>query len=334
MPNVPNLHRRKRKNPSSLFHLTFTLNRIIVNDMKKYILYFGLFIICFSLSYWATNRYLNPIPKIIHYVWLGKGPMPKDALRALASWEKYAPDYKVMRWDETNCPFETSLYAHKTYVDKKYAFTSDFCRYYALYHHGGLYLDTDQELTKPLDSFFIRDAPLVLTYEHNNSIASSFIAMKKNHPLARQILDYFMSSQTQYINGPQITTDSLLKIYPNFALNGLFLSTAEMTVYPANETTFNFGGPENFAIHRYDASSTSLKKGSYHFVFSKTFLNQHAICVVNGENNDFLIPIRDSFAYLRSNTKVGRLCTQTDDAICIEFTPNQPVFLKKCPSKE
>ena len=34
----------------------------------------------------------NKIPKVIHYVWVGKSPKPKDILKCLKTWPKYLQD--------------------------------------------------------------------------------------------------------------------------------------------------------------------------------------------------------------------------------------------------
>ncbi len=91
------------------------------------------------------------IPKIIHYCWFGGKKMPKSAERCIESWKKYCPDYEIRRWDETNFNFNENLFVRQAYLNKKYAFVSDFARFKVLQNIGGIYLDTDVELIKPLD---------------------------------------------------------------------------------------------------------------------------------------------------------------------------------------
>ena len=42
------------------------------------------------------------IPKTIHYCWFGKNPKPELVLKCLASWRKFAPDYKIIELNEDN----------------------------------------------------------------------------------------------------------------------------------------------------------------------------------------------------------------------------------------
>ena len=91
------------------------------------------------------------IPKIIHYIWIGGNPEPDILKKCKKSWKKYCPDYEIKRWDESNLDVNEIAYTKEAYEAKKYAFVSDYFRYKILYNEGGIYLDIDVELLKPLD---------------------------------------------------------------------------------------------------------------------------------------------------------------------------------------
>ena len=61
------------------------------------------------------------------------------------------PDYKIMRWDESNFDLEKFPLAKYACEVKKYALASDVCRYNVLTQFGGIYLDTDVEVFKRFD---------------------------------------------------------------------------------------------------------------------------------------------------------------------------------------
>ncbi|MBQ7300538.1 MAG: glycosyl transferase [Clostridia bacterium] len=93
------------------------------------------------------------IPKTIHYCWFGGNPKPKLAEKCIKSWKKYCPDYEIIEWNEDNfdissCP----LYVRQAYELKKWPFVTDYVRLKVVYDHGGIYMDTDVELKKSLDS--------------------------------------------------------------------------------------------------------------------------------------------------------------------------------------
>ena len=91
------------------------------------------------------------IPKIIHYCWFGVNPLPPLAEKCIASWRKFLPDYEVRVWNEDNFDVNMIPYIAEAYRLGKYAFVSDYARFWILYKYGGLYFDTDVEVIRPMD---------------------------------------------------------------------------------------------------------------------------------------------------------------------------------------
>ena len=99
------------------------------------------------------------IPKIIHYCWFGHNPKPKLAQKCIKSWKKYCPDYEIIEWNEDNYDLSSApLYVRQAYEAKKWAFVTDYIRLQVVYENGGIYMDTDVELKKPLDPLLDRAA--------------------------------------------------------------------------------------------------------------------------------------------------------------------------------
>lgn len=100
------------------------------------------------------------IPKVIHYCWFGGNPLPPLAQKCIASWKRFLPDYEIKEWNETNFDVNTIPYTQDAYAAKKYAFVSDYARFWILYHYGGIYFDTDVEVIKSLDKI-IKEGPFM-----------------------------------------------------------------------------------------------------------------------------------------------------------------------------
>jgi hypothetical protein len=96
------------------------------------------------------------IPKIIHYCWFGRNPLPKSAVKCINSWRKFFPDYEIKEWNEDNFDVNSIPYTAEAYQARKYAFVSDYARFWILYHFGGIYFDTDVEVIKPMDDIIER----------------------------------------------------------------------------------------------------------------------------------------------------------------------------------
>jgi hypothetical protein len=92
------------------------------------------------------------IPKVIHYCWFGGKPLPRLAKKCIASWERLCPDFEIRRWDESNFDVRQVPFIASAYSASAWAFVSDWARLKIVYDEGGVYLDTDVKLLKPLDS--------------------------------------------------------------------------------------------------------------------------------------------------------------------------------------
>jgi len=100
--------------------------------------------------------------------------MPELALKCLESWKKHLPDYVIKEWNEDNFDLDAYPYAREAYDNRKFAFVTDIVRLYALYHEGGIYMDTDVEVLKPLDTFLKYDA--VSGFESKTQIPTGLMA--------------------------------------------------------------------------------------------------------------------------------------------------------------
>lgn len=98
------------------------------------------------------------IPKVVHYCWFGSNQLPDDAKKCIESWKKFFPEYEIKEWNERNFDVNCCDYVKEAYAAKKWAFVSDYARFWILYHEGGLYFDTDVEVIKDMSNIIAQGA--------------------------------------------------------------------------------------------------------------------------------------------------------------------------------
>ncbi|MFS1001603.1 glycosyltransferase family 32 protein [Enterococcus casseliflavus] len=125
------------------------------------------------------------IPKKIHYCWFGNQPLPESVQKCIDSWIKFCPDYEIIRWDETNYDVKKNPYIAEAYDSGKYAFVSDYARLDIIYEYGGVYLDTDVELLRNLDSLLGYEAFFGLEMPGRIATGLGFGA-KKGHGIIKE----------------------------------------------------------------------------------------------------------------------------------------------------
>ena len=138
------------------------------------------------------------IPKIIHYCWFGGNPLPKTAIRYIETWKKYNPDYIIKEWNENNFDIHCCRYVEEAYNAKKWAFVSDYARFFALYKEGGIYLDTDIEVLKPFDDLLNCGAFWGFGWE---TLTLPVFGASKGLECYKKIIDYYNTRLFVKLNG-------------------------------------------------------------------------------------------------------------------------------------
>lgn len=145
------------------------------------------------------------IPKVIHYCWFGNNKKPDLIKKCIESWEKYCPDYEIIEWNEDNFNINSVSYVKKAYMDKKYAFVSDYVRLYAVYTCGGIYLDTDVLLHNRIDGLLNYNCWLASDDVRYINTGLGFGA-EKNNKLIKEIMDPY--NYYDYPSGTNVTRDT------------------------------------------------------------------------------------------------------------------------------
>ena len=210
------------------------------------------------------------IPKVIHYCWFGGNPLPKSAIKCINSWKKYCPDYQIVQWDESNFDIHCNEYCEKMVAKKKWAFLSDYVRLKVIYENGGIYMDTDVQVIKPLD-YLLGRGPY-MGFENTGRVATGLgFAAEARNPIIQENMEYY-EKLTDFDNlksCPFITTEILEKhgltsdVTQIQSVDGIFIYPEEY-LCPKNERTGLTNVTKNsVSIHQFDASwfEESWKEG-------------------------------------------------------------------------
>ncbi len=187
------------------------------------------------------------IPKIIHYCWFGRTPLPKLARKCIRSWRKYLPDYEIREWNEDNFDVHGIPYTKEAYEAGKYAFVSDYARFWILYRYGGVYFDTDVEVIRPLDDIIAKGPFMGFGRDPDERDRERIglgvnpglgIASNPGHGLLKELLDLY--SSLHYISDDGSHDPRTIVYYTSRLLEGKGLEyrkgiqqVAGMTIYPA-----------------------------------------------------------------------------------------------------
>ncbi len=204
------------------------------------------------------------IPKKIHYCWFGLGPLPESAKKCITTWRQYCPDYEIVEWNESNFDVGCCEYVREAYEAKKWAFVSDVARLYALVNYGGIYLDTDVELIKPLDDFLSYEA--FSAFETKDRIAAAVMACVKGHPLFTEFLDEYLDSRFVNKDGSYDITPNVCRITNTCMKYGLTLDNSLQTINGFTLFPSDYFYPEDFVTRAINVTDNT--HGIHHYVGS------------------------------------------------------------------
>lgn len=145
----------------------------------------------------ALDHYTDPIPKIIHQIWLGS-EVPEKLTAWRESWQKFNPDWECHLWEDGS----EKIILDSNRLDIFYSITnmgqrSDFLRYHILNHFGGIYVDTDFECLKSFDTLSYLSFFTGVGYPRRPELYIGLIASIPHHP----IIENIVSSMTEIRQG-------------------------------------------------------------------------------------------------------------------------------------
>ncbi|KPG71255.1 MULTISPECIES: glycosyltransferase family 32 protein [unclassified Enterococcus] len=169
------------------------------------------------------------IPKKIHYCWFGGNPLGEQEKKYMDSWRKYCPDYEIKRWDESTIDLSKfGSYLKEAYEQEEWAFVSDVVRLYALVTEGGIYMDTDIEVVKPLDELLQLDA--FMGFEIETKISTGIIGAAPHQSFMEEWLEDYDGRAFVRAEKTEDVVTNVIRVTALLQKHGLQLNNEKQTI--------------------------------------------------------------------------------------------------------
>ncbi|MCB1084656.1 MAG: hypothetical protein KDK60_00985, partial [Chlamydiia bacterium] len=193
------------------------------------------------------------IPKVMHFIWVGPNPFPKESIENIDSWVEHHPEWKFKFWTDRLRPlpnkkmelhlisdFSFKELKHAYEVSDNYAEKSDLLRYEILSQEGGLYVDHDVKCYKPFTPFHYQydlycglEVPHQPVFSSSISVCNNIIGVCPSHPILGKVIERVKSHWQEYSEA-----------YPGSDKESVIYRVGYRTFMPFDECIRNYGGKE------------------------------------------------------------------------------------------
>ncbi len=215
------------------------------------------------LNYRKNDRQM--IPKIIHAIWFSGDPMPELYLKCLESWKRYAPDYGIKIWDMETYKPDRCLFFEQAIEHRNWSFASDYARADILRRYGGIYMDLDVEMLRPIDDLLYNDA--YMSFESLDRIeCGSGMGARPGHPIIQKICESYENRPYLKADGTWDNSTCPVRYTQVIEKHGLikdggFQQVEDITVYPFEvltgksfETGIIYNTELSYTVHHHNGS--------------------------------------------------------------------------------
>ncbi|MGR3973904.1 MAG: glycosyltransferase [Candidatus Rhabdochlamydia sp.] len=220
------------------------------------------------------------VPKIIHFIWLGPRPFPRESLENIRSWIAKHPDWIIKFWTDREIPLRHKQIKMANIQDlhfikllecyKKsdnYAEKSDILRYEILYQEGGIYADHDvkcfqsfEPLCKAFDFYCGVEMPFAPSFQASILPANSILGVRPGHPILKKAMEWLTEEWDRIeLQFPGKDRDSIINRVTHRTLFALELAFKQFANQESNRDialpAFYFNAPTDdlsiFSRHLY-----------------------------------------------------------------------------------
>lgn len=202
------------------------------------------------------------VPKVLHYCWFGKSPMPALAVKCMESWKRILPEYSFNEWNEDTFDVTSHPFVRYMYDRKKWAFVTDYVRLWAVNKHGGVYFDADVEAIRPLDAFLHHDAFTGFELWLDGSLQpfTAVFGARAGHPWVGKCLKHYdlaiesRSERELFTTNTKIVSDIMRAMYVVKVTNCFQLLGDGLALYPSSHFCTPCFCSQSYAIHHFSGS--------------------------------------------------------------------------------
>ena len=213
-----------------------------------------------------TTTSVEETPKVIYYCWFGRGELSATAMKSLASWERYAPGFRIVRCDEEMFDAESHPWTKAAYEAEKYAYVADYVRFWLIYNFGGVYMDLGSELVRDITSLCEACSPFSAIEELSKTATTGLIVASPRHnPVVAEVLASYdalaFSDDPEFLRAHTVNvmfTNALEK--RGFVREDRRQEVDGWTLLPSSafNPVYGFGGyhikKDTYSVHHYSAS--------------------------------------------------------------------------------
>ena len=209
------------------------------------------------------------------------------------------PDYEIVQWNESNFDVNCCKFVEQAYKAKAWAFVSDYARLKIIYDNGGIYLDTDVELKRNLDSLLKEECYFGVQQVGKDINTGLGFGSVKNNNIIKEMLKMYENIDFEYENKEKlacpILNTEVLKKYGYKPNDSIYtIENINVTIYPPKYFDPIVPGNgkmlldnETFSIHHYSATWTSktnrIKRKIFNIV-GQNNINAIKGIIKNGKN--------------------------------------------------
>lgn len=209
------------------------------------------------------------IPKIIHRIWLGNNRMPAAFEAFGLSWEKMHRDWEVVLWTDENRPKLTNEDLFEG--ARSHAARADILRYEILMNHGGVYVDTDFECRRPLESllanidcFVAQQRDLPADFGAFCYVNNAIMGCVPRHPLFEDLV----ASLPDHVKSVPADAPAAMATGPHY-LTTVIQTHPDVTIFPARlfypytaaeRWRWRESFPGAYAVHHWTLSDTTVTR--------------------------------------------------------------------------